>query len=136
MIDAVDVVVALVWSGLIGAYVLRIRSAARANSLQAAGIAHQSCARCGCGLSPAEEEEAARMCRTCVAKVRRHYNAAAWLFGGLAAFFVAMTPFIVVSEYHRFGPSTALRDALLLLGVAAMTGVPAWGLRIAARTLK
>jgi hypothetical protein len=69
------------------------------------------------------------MCATCFSRTRRNYRAASWLFLGLSALFVAAGPFIVAADYHRFGRQAAIDDAVGLVGVILVAGLPGWLLR-------
>ena len=136
MIDMADLAGTAMWAGLAVAYLLYLRSSPKMMGRRRAGIEGQSCARCGVALALASTEGAALMCGACVRSLRRTYRATSWLAGGLAALFAIPAPFIVVSEYRKFGPGTAFQDLLLLAVMVGLTGSVAWHFRRAQRGLK
>ena len=136
MADALDIVGNLVLGGVAAAYIAHTYSAAKARGRLNAGIGHLSCARCGDALPPSSGDQQATMCVACLQRTRRSYLAGAWFFGALALLFAGMAPFVIVSEYRRFGLETALKDSALLLGVTALTAGPAWAIRAAAKSLR
>jgi hypothetical protein len=122
MIDAVDLAGNLILGGLVAAYLIHLRSSAKAIRRKRAGIEHQSCARCGDALISSEGAGPGRMCGNCARSLRRSYRAAGWCCAAFAVFFGLAAPFIVVPEYHQFGLSTALKDSALF---AVMVGLGA-----------
>jgi hypothetical protein len=125
MHDAVNLMGTLVWVVVIGAFVAHQFWAARARNRQAAN----QCIRCGRELVADDPGATRRTCASCVAYGRRGYRAASWFFYGLAVLFAAMAPFIVVTDYRRFGLSTAATDAALIVGVGAITAGAGFAIR-------
>jgi hypothetical protein len=60
------------------------------------------------------------MCAECLALTRRSYRAGAWFFYSLAALFALMAPFIIWSDFRRFGTRPAVQDAAILIGVTSL----------------
>ncbi len=134
MIDLADLARTLVFGGLAAAYLVHLRSSAKAIGRRRAGIEQQSCARCGGALSAAEGRN--RECEACRTSLRRSYRAAAWACGAMAVFFGLAAPFIVVPEYHQFGPVTALKDSALFAVMVGVTGSLARAFHRARRELE
>jgi hypothetical protein len=120
MIDMADLPGALIFGGLAVAYLVHVRSSAKAIGRRRARIEQQSCARCGDALSSTEGTR--RMCEGCATSLQRTYRAAGWSCGAMAIFFSLAAPFVIVPEYHQFGLTTALEDAALFAVMVGVTG--------------
>jgi hypothetical protein len=128
MPDSLQLVGGLVWAGLIAAWLAYNRSASRVRVAAGRG----ECATCGAAIDEAPGNSVTGrgvMCAACFSRTRRNYRAASWLFLGLSAMFFAAGPFIVAADYQRFGTQAALDDAVMLVGVILIAGLPGGLLR-------
>lgn len=133
MPDLLQLVVGLIWAGLIGAWLAYQRSAARTRVTQGRG----ACASCGAVIdAPPIISVTGRseLCANCFRRTRRNYRAASWLFLGLGVLFLVVSPIVVAGEYRRFGMRTAVEAAAILLGLTLLTGLPGWYLRSLGRS--
>lgn len=76
------------------------------------------------------------MCEACRRTLGRVYRAAGWCCGCFAVFFGMAGPFVIVSEYHHFGLSAALKDLALFAVMVGLTGSVARAFLQARRDMK
>jgi hypothetical protein len=69
------------------------------------------------------------MCEQCWTTTVRNYRAGFLFFASLAGLFILIAPFIVATEYRRFGGRSALEALAILLVVAGLAGTMGLGIR-------
>ena len=127
MSDPGQIVVGLLWAGIIAAWLAYAKSTARSHFSTDGG-----CSNCGAALDrPARLSATGRdgLCNKCFGNTRRHYRIASWFFLGLASLYLALSPVVGVAVYRRSGAASALGVVAIILAVSLVVAIPGWLLR-------
>ena len=135
MTDTADVVGALVWMALIGAWLAHHLWAQAAGRRQEAGL----CTRCGRNPVASAVQDAPRrptLCQECLRATYQAYRLGSWFFYGIGGLFGLMAPFLIAFDFKRFGARAALADTGLLAALIGLTAATGWGIRYFGRKVE